>query len=184
MRCLRFFLFLVALGLGLSAAGFPSASAQDRPKKKTASQDGDRAPYYKKWVNEDVLYIISEEERKVFKDLKNDEEREAFIEQFWARRDPDPRSADNSFKEEHYRRIAYANERFTSGIPGWKTDRDAFISCTVRRMKRKSTRRAELTTGHSTKAAAQPRHIPSRNGGTGTLRGLGTISRSSLSIRP
>jgi len=123
MRCSRFFLFLVALGLGLSAAGFSSASAQDRPKKKTASQDGDRAPYYKKWVNEDVLYIISEEERKVFKDLKNDEEREAFIEQFWARRDPDPRSADNSFKEEHYRRIAYANERFTSGIPGWKSDR-------------------------------------------------------------
>ena len=63
------------------------------------------------------------EERSVFKKLQNDEERDAFIDQFWVRRNPDPRSSENSFKEEHYRRIAYANEHFASGIPGWRTDR-------------------------------------------------------------
>jgi len=78
---------------------------------------------YRKWLNEDVTYIITDEERAAFKRLSTDEEREQFIEQFWLRRDPSPDSAENEFKEEHYRRIAYANERFASGIPGWKTDR-------------------------------------------------------------
>jgi GWxTD domain-containing protein len=78
---------------------------------------------YKKWLNEDVVYIITDEERQAWKRLATDEEREQFIEQFWLRRDPTPDSAENEFKEEHYRRIAYANERFASGIPGWKTDR-------------------------------------------------------------
>jgi GWxTD domain-containing protein len=78
---------------------------------------------YRRWLNEDVAYIISNEERSAFKDLQTDEEREQFIEQFWLRRDPTPDSSENEFKEEHYRRIAYANERFASGIPGWKTDR-------------------------------------------------------------
>src|SRR3984957_10944647 len=78
---------------------------------------------YRKWLNEDVAYIITDEERKAFKRLSTDDEREEFIEQFWLRRDPTPDSEENEFKEEHYRRIAYANERFASGIPGWKTDR-------------------------------------------------------------
>jgi GWxTD domain-containing protein len=78
---------------------------------------------YRKWLNEDVAYIISDEERAAFKRLQTDEEREQFIEQFWLRRDPTPDSIENEFKEEHYRRIAYANEQFASGIPGWKTDR-------------------------------------------------------------
>jgi GWxTD domain-containing protein len=78
---------------------------------------------YRKWLNEDVAYIITDEERAAFKRLQTDEEREQFIEQFWLRRDPTPDSAENEFKEEHYRRIAYANERFASGIPGWKSDR-------------------------------------------------------------
>ena len=78
---------------------------------------------YRKWLNEDVTYIITDEERAAFKRLSTDEEREQFIEQFWLRRDPTPDTAENEFKEEHYRRIAYANERFASGIPGWKTDR-------------------------------------------------------------
>jgi GWxTD domain-containing protein len=78
---------------------------------------------FRKWLNEDVAYIITDEERQAFKRLATDEEREQFIEQFWLRRDPTPDSAENEFKEEHYRRIAYANERFASGIPGWKTDR-------------------------------------------------------------
>jgi GWxTD domain-containing protein len=78
---------------------------------------------YKKWLNEDVRWIITPEEEQAFKQLSNDEERDNFIEQFWLRRDPTPDTAENEFKEEHYRRIAYANEHFAAGIPGWKTDR-------------------------------------------------------------
>ncbi|MEE8587681.1 MAG: GWxTD domain-containing protein, partial [Acidobacteriota bacterium] len=79
--------------------------------------------YYRKWLREDVLYIITPEEAEVFKNLRADEERDNFIEQFWLRRDSDPHTAANEYKAEHYRRIAYANEQFASGIPGWKTDR-------------------------------------------------------------
>lgn len=78
---------------------------------------------YRNWLEEDVVYIITSEERDTFLRLGTNEEREQFIEQFWQRRNPDPESPDNAFKEEHYRRIAYANARFTSGLPGWKTDR-------------------------------------------------------------
>jgi len=78
---------------------------------------------YRKWLNEDVAYIITDEERQAFKRMQTDDERQQFIEQFWLRRDPTPDTAENEFKEEHYRRIAYANERYSSGIPGWKTDR-------------------------------------------------------------
>src|SRR5215470_12927402 len=78
---------------------------------------------YKKWLNEEVVYIITDEERKAFGRLQTDEERQQFIEQFWLRRDPTPDTEENEYREEHYRRIAYANETFTSGVPGWKTDR-------------------------------------------------------------
>jgi GWxTD domain-containing protein len=78
---------------------------------------------YKKWLEEDVVWIISDEERKAFKQLQTDEERQSFIETFWLRRDPSPDTEENEYKEEHYRRMAYADERFASGIPGWKTDR-------------------------------------------------------------
>ncbi|HSR70281.1 MAG TPA: GWxTD domain-containing protein [Acidobacteriota bacterium] len=94
------------------------ALGQDERRRQEESTD-----YYKKWLQEDVYYIITDEERKVFQSLSTDEEKEQFIEQFWIRRDPDPRTAHNEFKEEHYRRIAFANERFASGIPGWMTDR-------------------------------------------------------------
>ncbi len=78
---------------------------------------------YKKWLNEDVRWIITPEELTAFKALSNDEERDAFIEQFWQRRDPTPDTEENEFKEEHYRRIAYANEHFAAGRAGWRTDR-------------------------------------------------------------
>jgi GWxTD domain-containing protein len=78
---------------------------------------------YRKWLDEDVRWIITDEERAAFKQLSNDEERDQFIEQFWLRRDPTPDTAENEYKEEHYRRIAYANEHFAAGVPGWKTDR-------------------------------------------------------------
>jgi GWxTD domain-containing protein len=77
---------------------------------------------YKKWLNQDVAYIISQEERSAFLKLATDVERENFIETFWKRRDPTPGTEENEYKEEHYRRIAYANEHFSTGIPGWKTD--------------------------------------------------------------
>lgn len=78
---------------------------------------------YKKWVDEDVHWIITDQELKAFKSLSNDEERDNFIENFWLRRNPNPDSPENEFREEHYRRIAYANEHFAAGKPGWKTDR-------------------------------------------------------------
>lgn len=79
---------------------------------------------YQKWLNEEVPYIITDQERAAFKSLQTDPERAKFIEQFWQRRDPTPGTAQNEFREEHYRRIAYANDRFgTKAILGWKTDR-------------------------------------------------------------
>src|SRR5438477_12002427 len=78
---------------------------------------------YRQWLTEDVTYIISPDERNAFLQLDTNEEREQFIEQFWLRRSSNPDVPENDFKEEHYRRIAYANEHFASGIPGWKTDR-------------------------------------------------------------
>jgi GWxTD domain-containing protein len=88
-----------------------------------ASKKQEMEEHYKKWLKRDVVYIITDEEREVFQKLATDEEKEQFIDQFWLRRDPDPRTATNEFREEHYRRIAYANEKFTSGDPGWMTDR-------------------------------------------------------------
>ena len=87
------------------------------------AQDPPTSDYYKKWLEQDVLWIISAEEREVFLKLQTEEERDAFIEQFWARRDPNPTASENEFKLEHYRRILYANEHFSAGIAGWKSDR-------------------------------------------------------------
>ena len=86
-------------------------------KKKEEALKKELETPWKKWLNEDVTYIITDEERKAFKQLNTDEEREQFVEQFWLRRDPTPDTVENEFKDEHYRRIAYANERFASGIP-------------------------------------------------------------------
>ncbi len=94
---------------------------QKKEQQKAVKQELGKT--YKKWLDEDVRYIISDEERAAFKKLSNDEERDAFIEQFWLRRDPTPDTLENEFKEEHYRRIAYANEHFAAGKPGWRTDR-------------------------------------------------------------
>src|SRR5437867_10403199 len=98
-----------------------NAKAKEDAKRSRELENASRA--LRKWLDEDVAYIITNEERTTFKALKTDEEREQFIESFWLRRDPTPDTVDNEFKEEHYARIAYANERFASGIPGWKTDR-------------------------------------------------------------
>jgi GWxTD domain-containing protein len=97
-------------------------SDQEKFKQRKEVREELKGPY-KKWVNEDVHWIITDEELKAFKSLSNDEERDNFIENFWLRRNPNPDSPENEFREEHYRRIAYANEHFAAGKPGWKTDR-------------------------------------------------------------
>jgi GWxTD domain-containing protein len=97
-------------------------SGKDKAKSDNQLKKELESPY-RKWLDEDVIYIISPEERHSFLHLATNEEREQFIEAFWQRRNPDPDSPENTFKEEHYRRIAYANEHYASGIPGWKTDR-------------------------------------------------------------
>jgi GWxTD domain-containing protein len=96
---------------------------EKQKKKKQQELKKELETPYKKWLQEDVAYIITDEERTAFKRLNTDEEREQFIEQFWLRRDPTPDTVENEYKEEHYRRIAYANDHYASGIPGWKADR-------------------------------------------------------------
>jgi len=99
----------------------PISEKQKKENAKSLKQELSKT--YKKWLDEDVIYIITDEERKAFKQLSNDEERDQFIEAFWQRRDPTPDTEENEFKDEHYRRIEYANEHFAAGVPGWKTDR-------------------------------------------------------------
>src|SRR5271157_459497 len=151
MMPFRSHLLFAALGCGLilipatrlraqqsadpSPQALPAASQDEEPdplkrersdKEKFQAQKAVKQELkgaYKTWLEQDVAYIISDEERKAFRTLSNDEERDAFIEQFWLRRNPDPDSPENEFREEHYRRIAYANEHFAAGKPGWKTDR-------------------------------------------------------------
>jgi GWxTD domain-containing protein len=99
----------------------PISEKQRKENAKRLKQELGKS--FRKWLDEDVRYIITDEERSAFMQLSNDEERDQFIEAFWQRRDPTPDTVENEFKEEHYRRIAYANEHFPAGIPGWKTDR-------------------------------------------------------------
>ncbi len=99
----------------------PLTEKQKTKQKKALKQELSKV--YKKWLDEDVVWIITDEERAAFKQLSNDEERDQFIEAFWQRRDPTPDTEENEYKEEHYARIAYANEHFAAGIPGWKSDR-------------------------------------------------------------
>jgi GWxTD domain-containing protein len=112
-------ILLASFTIGFAQNEQPS---QD-PSGKVRVVKEEREKIYSNWVNRDVAYIITNEEKKAFKALKTDEERENFIAQFWARRDPNPDTEENEYREEFYERIAYANEHFASGIPGWKTDR-------------------------------------------------------------
>jgi len=118
-----------------SADGVTNPSNVEKPdplkrrlsdKERMAQQKelkGELHGVYKKWLDEDVRWIITDQEMKAFKNLSNDEERDSFIENFWLRRNPNPDSPENEYREEHYARIAYANEHFAAGMPGWKTDR-------------------------------------------------------------
>ncbi len=99
------------------------APSEKQKKQQKRNLNVELSKTYKKWLNEDVVWIITDQERAAFKQLSNDEERDNFIEAFWQRRDPTPDTEENEYKEEHYRRIAYANEHYAAGIPGWKSDR-------------------------------------------------------------
>jgi GWxTD domain-containing protein len=138
MRLTLWFAAFCSIGcLTIPASAQDAAPAPDKKADKTVAKpmtDKQRRKQqeklkkeletpYKKWLTEDVGYIISDEERKAFKALQTDEERDQFVEQFWLRRDPTPDTEENEYREEHYRRIAYANQYFASGIPGWKSDR-------------------------------------------------------------
>jgi GWxTD domain-containing protein len=147
----RRFVFILLMGSGLVLTPTPHLKAQDAgatadqskppeqndpdydPRKR---QRTDKERYrsqkalrqelkgtYKTWLGQEVTYIISDDERKAFMTLSNDEERDSFIEAFWQRRNPNPDSPENEFRDEHYRRIQYANDHFAAGKPGWRTDR-------------------------------------------------------------
>jgi GWxTD domain-containing protein len=127
---LRSALILVLFVFALAAP--PAAFAQKDKKKNSDTQDVLERPrakkdevkkIYREWPNKDVDYIITKAERDAYNKLATDDEREQFIEAFWQRRDPDPDTDENEYKEQYYERIAYANEHYASGIPGWKTDR-------------------------------------------------------------
>jgi GWxTD domain-containing protein len=123
----------LALAFTLAVLGAPAVLAQtDDKKKNRQDEDVMERPrnerrevkeVYKKWIEQDVAYIITPEEKKAWKKLQTDEEREMFIEDFWRKRDPDPDTDENEYREEYFERIAYANQHFASGIPGWRTDR-------------------------------------------------------------
>ena len=147
----RRLLFILLMGSGLVLTPTPQLKAQDAgaaaDKSKQPDQNdpdydprkrqrSDKERYraqkalrqelkgtYKTWLGQEVTYIISDDERKAFLTLSNDEERDSFIEAFWQRRNPNPDSPENEFREEHYRRIQYANDHFAAGKPGWRTDR-------------------------------------------------------------
>jgi GWxTD domain-containing protein len=119
----RLTILLSVLISGTSTLFAQNSQKSQDPMEKPRNVKPELKKAYKDWLDKDVTYIITDEERKAFRKLQTDDERERFIEEFWRRRDPDPDTDENEFKEEYYERIAYANEHFSSGIPGWKTDR-------------------------------------------------------------
>lgn len=117
------FLILKALLAIFIATVVPRPAGGAPLQKAPARQKAAAEEHYRQWLERDVAYIITSEEKSVFLKLATAEEKDRFIEQFWLRRDPDRATSVNEFKDEHYRRIAYVNKYFGSGIPGWKTDR-------------------------------------------------------------
>ncbi len=91
----------------------------------TSRLQKDLPQFYKDWLAKDVIYIITPKEKEVFLELRTEKERDIFVQAFWKQRDPTPGTPANEFKEEHYRRISYANEHFgrETSRPGWMTDR-------------------------------------------------------------
>ena len=163
----------MALGLALPVLN-AAPQEQEKPSKaekrrQKAIQKELESPY-KKWLTEEVPYIITSEERASFKKLSTDDEREQFIENFWERRNPNPGSLENEFKEEYYRRIAYANEHYASGIPGWRTDRGRIYIMYGPPDENDSHPSGAATFDLRKRVAARPPLSPSSNGGIVILR--------------
>jgi GWxTD domain-containing protein len=126
----------LALVLNFALAPYAAAIGQDQknrqdPSEKQRNVKPELKKAYKDWLDKDVTYIITDEERKAFKKLATDDERERFIEEFWRRRDPDPDTEENEFKEEYYERIAYANptsERHTRWVARTKDRRGKVVA--------------------------------------------------------
>ena len=107
-----------------TAPGSSSSGSQENMAHASESKQAETAgKVYRDWLNQDVVWIITKEERQAFEKLTTNADRDRFIDQFWFRRNPKPGSGKNLFKEEHYRRIAYANMHFAGHAPGWKSDR-------------------------------------------------------------
>lgn len=115
-------IFISSVSINLAQKPDKTPPSED-PNNKSRKVKEEVKKVYEDWMKKDVAYIITSEEKRAFKQLKTDEERENFIENFWRRRDPNPDTEENEYREEYYERIAYANENFASGIPGWMTDR-------------------------------------------------------------
>jgi GWxTD domain-containing protein len=116
----------ILLSIGIAALlSIPVVSRQQSQKAfHDSSSQSALSDVYTKWLNEDVVYIITTEEERFFRQLKSDGERERFIFEFWVRRDPMRETDKNEFRKEHYERIAYTNQNFAvDGLPGWRTDR-------------------------------------------------------------
>jgi GWxTD domain-containing protein len=109
--------------LGLAQDKKDKPSQDPTTKARTVKKEVSKEKIYNDWMTKEVAYIITKEEKEAYKKLTTDDERENFIENFWRRRDPNPDTEENEYREEYHERIAYANDHFTSGIPGWKTDR-------------------------------------------------------------
>ena len=112
-----------SVSFGIAQKATPTPVVDINNKARIVKSEESKKKIYQDWVSKDVAYIITPDEQKAYKKLTTDEERENFIENFWRRRDPDPDTEENEYREEYFERIAYANEHYASGIPGWKTDR-------------------------------------------------------------
>jgi GWxTD domain-containing protein len=114
---------LCAVGFTIASVARAQAAAGQTQTKESDTNSSALKDAYRQWVDQDVRWIIMPEERAAFLGLTNDDERDEFIKQFWVRRNPTPDSPENKFREEHYRRIAYANVHFAAGMAGWMSDR-------------------------------------------------------------
>ena len=114
--------FRILLVVAILCFSCQVAAAQDGRKTIVCDLPSNEQDY-KKWLERDATYIITKQEKETYLKLQTNEDRQEFIDNFWARRDPNPDTEENEFQKEHYTRIAFANESFSSGIWGWKTDR-------------------------------------------------------------
>ena len=117
MRCSMRFLLYTLMAVMMFCVADPSVFAKDKESKLP--------PQYREWLDRDVAYIITRGEKTQFLSLTSDAERDKFIDWFWAIRNPNPDSPVNVYKEEHYKRLAYADDHFGIGkrMPGWATER-------------------------------------------------------------